>query len=963
MPKLTNKLNRRIKPISNLGIYLFVALLPLLSILFFNTKSVFATTASLSVTGNADIVYNQPTTTGDEFFKTLDVNVKTDSNTGYNLYLSSDQEETALISPDPTNPYKIVSVSGNNNNIATHMTNSYGYNVKAVDDKLYNYIPKLSTPEVIKNATSPIEENFKFNLGFRFNSQIPAGNYQRKLLFTLMVEGDSSAKLVSGRDFNAALKKSLNITDPSYFTDPSKRVPTSNQFWPYMDISIGKTKCSSSITPERTVKISTPDSDTIVYLGTYRDSWDKICIWTNATELNFSEDLSYMFAGLSGISSDVTFSFRDGRQESMLKFDKVKNVAHLFHNTLAYNDSTFTTTNFLKYLIDSPVENIESAFENTKVSEIGDISFAKNAKYIARAFKDTPNVSTSPDFSSWKISDAEDLTSVFENSKISNIDLSNSDFKNATNTANMFKNSKVSTLKLDKAKFEKVTDASSMFEDTTNLSSVDLSHTTFRDTTNTSSMFEGTKISNINLKNAAFENVTDFSNMFNKTKNTTKIDLSSIKFTSAENLSNMFKGSYASELKLSNQLGGSRITNLESMFEDAYYLPRIDLGSMTTGRVVTIKNMFKGAETLNNLTLPQTFNTGIVEDFSSMFENTPNLVTIGNIDKLDLSSAKNLSRMFYNTKRLDLGTITPHLKSTVATDLSYMFYGSRANGSVVFPTTFNTSSAITMEGMFGSLNGSSASIDISNFSLAKVENMSKMFMGSKDEFDTNGCGDSYGIADITWPNLTVAPELKTLKSLFSHNCNIQKIKAPKITAPKLTDISYAFANLGTVNTLDLDDFDTSNVENMEGLFAGNSSRFNTAYRAKISLNTSNVKNMSKLFHYTYVSYLDLSDLDVRKVTNFSKAFDYTWLYELDLTNWNTISATDMSNMFGGSTWLTKIYASDSFTTANVTSYNGIFRSLSSYRGQAGSAIPNDNSIEYAHIDGGTANPGAFWRKP
>lgn len=884
MPKLTNKLNRRIKPISNLGIYLFVALLPLLSILFFKTKSVFATTASLSVTGNANIVYNQPTTTGDEFFKTLDVNVKTDSNTGYNLYLSSDQEETALISLDPTNPYKIVSVSGNNNNIATHMTNSYGYNVKAVDDKLYNYIPKLSTPEVIKNATSPIEEDFKFNLGFRFNSQIPAGNYQRKLLFTLMVEGDSSAKLVSGRDFNAALKKSLNITDPSYFTDPSKRVPTSNQFWPYMDISIGKTKCSSSITPERTVKISTPDSDTIVYLGTYRDSWDKICIWTNATELNFNEDLSYMFAGLSGISSDVTFSFRDGRQESMLKFDKVKNVAHLFHNTLAYNDSTFTTTNFLKYLKDSPVENIESAFENTKVSEIGDISFAKNAKYIARAFKDTPNVSTSPDFSSWKISDAEDLTSVFENSKISNIDLSNSDFKNATNTANMFKNSKVSTLKLDKAKFEKVIDASSMFENTTNLSSVDLTHTTFRDTTNASSMFEGTKISNINLKNAAFENVTDFSNMFNKTKNTTKIDLSSIKFTSAENLSNMFKGSYANELKLSNQLGGSRITNLESMFEDAYYLPRIDLGSMTTGRVVTIKNMFKGAETLNNLTLPQTFNTGIVEDFSSMFENTPNLVTIGNIDKLDLSSAKNLSRMFYNTRRLDLGAIAPHLKPAVATDLSYMFYGSRANGSVVFPTTFNTSSAITMEGMFGSLNGSSAGIDISNFSLAKVENMSKMFMGSKDEFDTNGCGDSYGIADITWPNLTVAPELKTLKSLFSHNCNIQKIKAPKITAPKLTDISYAFANLGTVNTLDLDDFDTSNVENMEGLFAGNSSKFNTAYRAKISFNTSNVKNMSKLFHYTYVSYLDLSDLDVQKVTNFSKAFDYTWLYELDLTN-------------------------------------------------------------------------------
>ena len=502
-----------------------------------------------------------------------------------------------------------------------------------------------------------------------------------------------------------------------------------------------------------------------------------------------------------------------------------------------------------------------------------------------------------------------------------------------------------------------------MFAGTTSLSSVDLTHTTFRDTTNTTSMFEGTSISDINLKNATFENVTDFSNMFNNTKNTTNIDLSAIKFTSAENLSNMFKDSYAREIKLSNQLGGSRITNLESMFEGAYYLQKIDLGSMTTGRIDAVKNIFKGAETLNNLTLPQTFNTGNAEDFSSMFEKTSNLVNIGNIDKLDLSSAKNLSRMFYGTKRLDLGAIAPHLKPTVATDLSYMFYGSHANGSVVFPATFNTSSATTMEGMFGLFDGSSPSIDISNFSFAKVKNMSKMFMGSKDEFEASGCRGSYGVTDVTWPNLTAAPELTTLKSLFIHNCNIQKIKAPKITAPKLVDVSYAFADLGTVNSLDLDDFDTSNVENMEGLFAGNSSRFNTAYRAKISLNTSNVKNMSKLFHYTYVSYLDLSDLDVRKVTNFSKAFDYTWLYELDLTNWNTISATDMSNMFGGSTWLVKIYASDSFTTANVTSYNGIFRSLSAYRGQAGSAIPNDNSIEYAHIDGGTANPGAFWRKP
>lgn len=934
------KLNTKLKNFSiRLALLLASSLSYAVVFLGAHTHNTYAATASIAISGNANIIYNHPVPTGTNFFKSLNISVKTDSPTGYNLYLSSDKEETGLVSLDASNPYRIESVSGYNNSIETDMENSYGYNTEKIDNKLYHAIPGLNSPVNIRAVEEEIEEDFNFNLGFRFNDKIPAGQYQRKLVFTMMVLDQARSTIVSGREFNAALKKSLTVTDPSYFADLTKTTPAVNEHWPDLAIDIGRKKCSDEITEARTVKISTPDSDTPIYLGSFSqggEEWNKVCIWTRASEINFNEDLSYMFAGLGGTSYTLKFVPQDGITDSMLKFDKVKNLAHFLHNTEAYHRNRIDVTNFLYNLRDNDVENIESIFEDSDVTSVGDMSFAKHAKHIARAFKNTPYL-TDANVSYWEISDATDLTSVFENTGISNIDLAGSDFKNATLTTNMFKNSKASYIYLNKAKFDKVTNAAHMFDGANWVSSLDLAHTNFREVTDITSMFNNCTASVFDLKNSKFEKIKDFSNMF--------------------------KDSYAREIKLSNQLGGSRITNLESMFEGAYYLQKIDLGSMTTGRIDAVKNMFKGAETLNNLTLPQTLNTGNAEDFSSMFEKTSNLVNIGNIDKLDLSSAKNLSRMFYGTKRLDLGAIAPHLKPTVATDLSYMFYGSHANGSVVFPATFNTSSATTMEGMFGLFDGSSPSIDISNFSFAKVKNMSKMFMGSKDEFEASGCRGSYGVTDVTWPNLTAAPELTTLKSLFIHNCNIQKIKAPKITAPKLVDVSYAFADLGTVNSLDLDDFDTSNVENMEGLFAGNSSRFNTAYRAKISLNTSNVKNMSKLFHYTYVSYLDLSDLDVRKVTNFSKAFDYTWLYELDLTNWNTISATDMSNMFGGSTWLVKIYASDSFTTANVTSYNGIFRSLSAYRGQAGSAIPNDNSIEYAHIDGGTANPGAFWRKP
>lgn len=266
-----------------------------------------------------------------------------------------------------------------------------------------------------------------------------------------------------------------------------------------------------------------------------------------------------------------------------------------------------------------------------------------------------------------------------------------------------------------------------------------------------------------------------------------------------------------------------------------------------------------------------------------------------------------------------------------------------------------------MEGMFAQATYYTA--DISHFDFSSVENMSKMFMGGTTEVSYGACPHGLGMSDVIWPANTQTTPVKTLAYLFTSNCNIKKIKAPKIIAPNLKDTRYAFAGLKEVTSIDLDNFDTSSVENMEGMFSFNDTDFMKDQHIKISLNTSNVKNMSKLFHYVYVSYLDVSDFDVSKVTNFSNTFGYTWLYELDLTGWNTISATDMTSMFEDSNWLQKIYASDSFVTTNVVASDNIFYSLpeAHYRGGAGSYI--QNNIRYAHIDGGTANPGAFWRKP
>ena len=932
-------------------------LFSLIGMLLFSQQSVFAVNTSIAITGNAIINQATPAKDGTNYFRSLNVNVKTDSDTGYKLYISGGDEESALSSTDPLNTFKINSVSGNNNFI-DDMKNQYGYNTDDTDNHYYNYIPKLSTPALLTSTDDPSDDNFKLNIGMRLDRKVPSGDYQGKIIFTVLSEQELKAKIVTGREFNVALRHALGVTDPAVASDPETQIPAEQKYYPDLTIAVGRKKCSSDITPEKTVKISTPDSEADVYMAITRGSWDNICIWSKATEMIFPEDLSYMFAGLTGTGYHLNFSFNDGRTSKLLNFSKVNNISHMFNKTRGWNDNTIDISNFTPYLKDSPVKNIESAFEDSTISSVGDISFAKHANNITRAFRNTENLYAA-DLSSWEISEATDATSVFENSAISTIDLSKSSFKNTTSTANMFKDSKAGSIDLSKATFDKVTDASYMFTNS-QASTIDFTNTNFKEVENAKSMFENAKISSLDLKHVKFDKVKDFSNFFKNTTSLTEANLSSIKFTNAEDLSSMFANSHITNLTLNSQdMDGSHITNMASMFEECY-IKEVNLGKIHTGELTAVKSMFKGANYIEKITLPQVFNTSKATDFSYMFAELPNLTEINNIDKLDTTSALDMNHMF-TYFGVPIDTITPLLKATHVTDLSHMFYDARIRNTVTFSPLFDTSHVTTMESMF---EGSSAyPVDLSSFSLASAVNMSKMFKSIDTNEEGKECvNGGGGPSEVIWPSTTqYTPALTTLKSLFHGNCYITKIKAPKITAPNLKDTSFAFSGLGEITEIDLDGFDTSAVENMQAMFSGNSYGFMKDQHIKISLNTSNVKNMSKLFFDTYVSYLDLSDLDVHNVTDFSSTFDYTWLYEVDLTNWNTSSATDMSNMFNSSTWITKIYASDSFVTTNVTKYNNIFGLDSSYRGQAGSSVPA-SSIAHARIDGGSAAPGAFWRK-
>lgn len=472
--------------------------------LIFYAQNTFADSASITVPSSVSISVDTNLQARTEVSKTIDMSVNTDSPTGYKLFLSSDSAETSLVSTNG-NPFKINSTSGTNNDLATEMNNQYGYNTETTDNKRYSYIPNLSNPVKIRSSFTQLStaDNFKFNLGFALRNNIPADTYQRKLIFTLISEGEANATLVNGPELNKAFKKALGITDQSYFDDPLKQISAAGTFYPDLNLIVGKNKCNEKITSARTTLISTPDSDTPVYLGGYRDSWDIFCIWSPATKIVFPEDISYMFAGLTGTNENMSIAFRDDRDINMLDFSKIKNASHLFQKTLGYYGNKFKADGFTKYLKNTAIENIESLYEDSGISAIEDTSFMSSAKNISNVFKNAKYLETA-DLSTWTISDMEDASSIFEGSILKEINLSNSTFENTQNTSNMFKNSAATTISLGKAAFSNVQNANGMFENA--------------------------KASTINLPEATFSNTTNFSNMFKGTQNADNINLPKINF-------------------------------------------------------------------------------------------------------------------------------------------------------------------------------------------------------------------------------------------------------------------------------------------------------------------------------------------------------------------------------------------------------------------------------------------------
>ena len=195
---------------------------------------------------------------------------------------------------------------------------------------------------------------------------------------------------------------------------------------------------------------------------------------------------------------------------------------------------------------------------------------------------------------------------------------------------------------------------------------------------------------------------------------------------------------------------------------------------------------------------------------------------------------------------------------------------------------------------------------------------------------------------------SIKTPLINLKKLFLNCTTLTSLDLSNFNFSNVKDISHMFSKCKSLNYLNFGNIDTSNVITMYNMFSLCTSLKSLDLS---NLNTSNVIDMSYLFYKcNTLETLNLSNLTNEKVTNMSCLFSgclslknlnlnkfntknvtnfsgMFWncesLFNLNLRNFDTTNATNMFNMFCGCKNLEELDLSN-FNTINVINMNSMF---------------------------------------
>ena len=520
-------------------------------------------------------------------------------------------------------------------------------------------------------------------------------------------------------------------------------------------------------------------------------------------------------------------------------------------------------------------------------------------------FADMANLQSVSGMQYLNTSEVTNMFYMFAYCGLPSLNLSYLNTSNVTSMEGMFLNSSFTSLDVSSFNTSNVVDMNEMFAYCYNLTSLDLSTFNTSNVTNMEGMFnESISLESINMSNWNTSNVTDMSYMFNECNALSSIDVSHFNTSKVTDMQSMFNYCTSlTSLDLRN-FDTSNVTNMEGMFNNCQALESLNVSNWKTSNVTNMGNMFTSCSRLTSLDLGG-FNTSKVTLMWYMFSGCSQLVTIYAGSGWSTAAVTDFysDKMFLNCTKIRGGQGTTY----DATHVNRLY--ARIDGGTSNPGYFTIAPVAY------------ACYTSSNTTLTfYYDNQRSSRTGTTYDLNT-------GANDTGWEN-------------DGTNANVSRV---------VFDPSFANARPTTTYSWF---YNMRNLQSITGM----------EY-----LNTSEVTNMGWMFtNCNKLTSLDVSHFNTSKVIYMNQLFSgCIGLTSLDLSSFNTSNVTiKMSSMFYNCYNLRTIYVGSGWSTAAVTSSTNMFFNCTSLVGGQGTTWNESNPTDktYAHIDGGTSNPGYFTAK-
>ena len=632
-------------------------------------------------------------------------------------------------------------------------------------------------------------------------------------------------------------------------------------------------------------------------------------------------------------------------------------------------------------------------YHNTNIiSAKFDDSFAEYTGLTSTAgwFSGCSNLASIENIENLKTDNVTDMGNMFEGcSNLSILDLSSLNTANVTNMQAMFKEcSGLYQLTISSFQTSNVTNMNNMFESCSSLTSLDLSGFNTANVQYMTEMFYGCSgLTSLDISSFNTTKVTLMDGMFWDCSQLTTLDLSSFNTEKVEIMISMFESCtslttiYVSNLwttsgipEVSPTYGNAMFSNCNSLVgamgtvydvnktDHAY--AHIDGGPKNPGYLTDINPMepyvvltdnadeittYEGTSQGKTLTFyydSQKEGNNGMDISGSTWRNNKEAITKVVFDEsfAYYTTLTSTANWFSGCSNLTSIENIENLKTDYVTDMYGMFYDCESLTSLDL-SNFNTANVTNMNYMFSNCTALT-SLDLSNFNTANVTNMGQLF---------SGC------TNLTILNVSSFNTEKVTNMFYMFNScyRITGLDVSNFKTDNVTDMDGMFWSCSSLTSLDVSNFKTDNVTDMGNMFQ---SCDNLKGLDLSNFNTDNVTDMEFMFNgCSSLTNLDVSNFNTGKVIAMKYMFGHcSSLTSLDLSSFKTDNVTDMSNMFNGCSILKTVYVGNEWSTTAVTNSNAMFIECTKLFGGTGTTYDSSHiDHTYAHIDGGTSNPGYF----